>query len=75
MRNDGMLPLAGDVDLIRNGKRPLEAERSVFRTFVCGSSLRVFTDPLGNTAENQPESQLNDALSQFFGNPSVEVPG
>src|SRR6266478_3535938 len=41
-------------------EQPFEEARGVFRTLVCGSSLRIFTDPLGNTAESSPEAEFND---------------
>ncbi len=62
-----------DNDVMRVGEQAFEAERGVFRALVCGSSLRIFADPLGITAESSPESDFNDSLPQVSGSGSVQV--
>jgi len=64
-----------DSDVMRVAEQPFEATRGVFRTFLCGSSLRIFTDPLGITAESSPEAEFNDSLPQVSGSRSVQVSG
>jgi hypothetical protein len=64
-----------DSDVMRVADEPLEAARATFRTLVCGSSLRIFTDPLGFGAESSAEPDFNDSLPQVSGSGSVEVSG
>ncbi len=62
-----------DSDVMRVAEQPFETARGIFRTLVCGSSLRIFTDPLGITAESSPEAELNDSLHGISGSASVEA--
>jgi hypothetical protein len=39
----------------------------------CGSSLRVFTDPRGNGAENCAENDTAGGLRQISGNGSMQI--
>ena len=64
---------AKDPDVMRVAVRPLEAARGVFGTLVCGSSLRIFTDPLRITAENSAEPESRDSLSEVSTSASVQV--
>ncbi len=66
---------AKDADVIGVPEQHSEAARGGFRALVCGSSLRIFTDPLGITVENSPEADLNDSLPQVSGTGSVQVSG
>jgi len=66
---------AKDSDVMRLGEEPFEAASGVFRTLVCGSSLGIFTDPLGITAETSPKAELNDCLPQVSGSGSAQVSG
>src|SRR5216683_2061535 len=50
---------AKDSDVMRVGEQPFEAARGVFRALVCGSSLRIFTDPLGIPTETLAEPDFN----------------
>ena len=64
-----------DSDVMRVAEQPFEAARGVFRSLVCGSSLGIFTDPLGTSPENSPESEFNDSLPQVSGSRSVQMSG
>jgi len=66
---------AKDSDVMRVAEQPFEAARGVFQTLLCGASLRIFTDPLGITAERSPESDFNDSLAEVSGTGSVQVSG
>jgi hypothetical protein len=64
-----------DDDVTRDPHHRREPGRAPFRTFICGSSLKVFSDPLGAEAETCTES--NDALDagQVSGASSLQVSG
>ena len=62
-------------DVMRVVEQPFEAARGAFRAVVCGSSLRIFTDPLGITPESSPEAEFSDSLPQVSGSRSVQVSG
>jgi len=66
---------AKDSDVMRVGRQPIEAAKGVFRALLCGCSLRIFTDPLGITAESSPEPDFNDSLPQVSETGSVQVSG
>ncbi len=66
---------AKDSDVMRVAEQPFEAARGVFRALVCGCSLGIFTDPLGNTAESSPEAEFNDSLPEVSGSGSAQVSG
>jgi hypothetical protein len=66
---------AEDSDVMRVAEHPFEAARGAFRALVCGSSLRIFTDPLGITVENSPEPDSNDSVPQVSGSGSVQMSG
>ena len=44
-----------------------------FRTSVCGSSLKVFSSPMGRAPESWPEAALSGSPSQVSGGSSVEA--
>lgn len=62
-----------DGDLMRVAEQSFEAARGVFRAVLCGSSLRIFTDPLGITGESSPETDFNDSLRRVSDSGSVQV--
>jgi hypothetical protein len=64
---------AKDSDVVRVAEQPVEAARGVFRTLVCGSSLGIFTDPLGITTENSPEADFRDSISKVSGSVPIQV--
>ncbi len=64
---------AKDRDVMRVAEQPHDAPMGVFRALVCGSSLRIFTDPLGVTTESSPEAEFNGSLPQVSGSRSVQV--
>lgn len=67
--------IAKDSDVMRVAEQQIEAPRSEFRTHLCGSSLRVFADPLGNSAENWPEPDSSHSVPQVSGSGSSQVSG
>jgi hypothetical protein len=66
---------AKDSDVMAVAEQRIEEARGVFRGVVCGSSLRIFTDPLGITAESSPEPHSGDSLCKVSGNAPVQVSG
>jgi hypothetical protein len=66
---------AKETDVMRVGEQTSEAGRAVFRALVCGSSLGIFTDPVGITPEGSLEAEFNDSLPQVSGSRSVQVSG
>jgi hypothetical protein len=64
-----------DSDVMRVVEQPFEATRAVFRTLVCGSSLGIFTDPLGITAESSSERNSKGSLPQVSASGSLRVSG
>jgi hypothetical protein len=66
---------AEDSDVMRVTDLRHEAASGVFRTLVCGSSLKVFADPRANSTETSPEPDLNDSLPEVSGSESVQVSG
>lgn len=66
---------AEDSDVVQFAEQPFEAARGVFRTLVCGTSLKVFADPLKNNGETSREPDSSDSLPQVSGTASVQVSG
>ena len=66
---------ATDGDVMRVAEQPFDAARCAFRALVCGSSLRIFTDPLGITPENSPEPDFRDSSSEVSSKAPVQVSG
>jgi hypothetical protein len=64
-----------DTDVMRSAQEPLEEERGVFRTLVCGSSLGIFADPRGTGAESWKDSDINEPRTQVSGYSSAQVSG
>jgi hypothetical protein len=64
-----------DAKVTQNSKQVAVAPKGVFRTMVCGSSLSVFSDPHGNSAENCAENVIADRLPQVSGNRSLQITG
>jgi hypothetical protein len=57
---------------LEQGRPP---EKGAFRAMVCGSSLSVFTDPRGNSAERCQANNSKDDLPQISGSRSIEISG
>jgi len=66
---------AKDSDVMATAEQPFGTVKGLFRTLVFGSSLRIFTDPLGIAAESSPEPDFNHSLPQVSGSRSVQVSG
>lgn len=66
---------AEESDVMQLAEQPFEAARAVFRTLVCGTSLKVFADPLRNSGETWQEPDSSDSLPQVSGTASVQVSG
>ena len=64
-----------DSEVTRNAEQARSSGKTIFRTIVCGSSLRIFTDPRGNRAENSAETVIGDGLSQISSSRSIEISG
>jgi hypothetical protein len=64
-----------DTELTRTTGEARPSGKGVFRAMVCGSSLAIFTDPRGNSAENCAENDVADALPQISSNRSMQTYG
>ncbi|MGB8472559.1 MAG: hypothetical protein WCE61_00585 [Candidatus Acidiferrum sp.] len=64
-----------DDDVMRDAHHRREPGRGAFRTFICGSSLRVFSDPIGGDAESYMENNKGLDAGQGSRVPSVQVSG
>jgi hypothetical protein len=64
-----------DTDVTRNADEARPFGKAIFRTIVRGSSVAIFTDPRGNSAENSAETAIGDGLSQISSNRSIEISG
>jgi hypothetical protein len=62
-----------DRDVMRRVEALSQVEKGLFRAQVCGSSLKVFSDPRGSGAENCTESDFADDSGQASGQVSTEV--
>ena len=63
--------IARDDDVIRDSIQLSDPRKSTFRTFVCGSSLKVFNDPL----ESDVETEIAQTGREIPAESSSEVPG
>jgi hypothetical protein len=66
---------ASDNEIAQFAERSSHAGKRVFGTQVCGSSLKVFSDPLARTRESWSEAELSGSRPQFSGSESMEVSG
>jgi hypothetical protein len=64
-----------DAEVMQSGEQACPSLKRVFRAIVSGSSLRVFTDPRGNDAENWTEYGSVSGSSQISANPSPVISG
>lgn len=67
--------LVRDDDVMQDAHHRREPGRGAFRTFICGSSLKVFSDPLGGDAESCMENNKGLDAGQGSRVPSVQVSG
>ncbi len=67
--------VVGDEVVLGDRVQPKHPGKSAFRTVVCGSSLRVFSDPRDAEAENCVESNDTQGKRRVSGGPSVQVSG
>lgn len=56
--------IAGDEEVTRAGKVGREHGKGTFQTGLCGSSLTVFSDPVGNDTESWAETDIFDTAPQ-----------
>jgi len=59
-----------DSDIIQAAEHSSYAQRGVFRTIVCGVSLKVFTDPVAKRAEFYAERDSPASMGESFGSDS-----
>src|ERR1700730_15547399 len=64
-----------DDEVTQNSKQVAVAPKGVFRTMVCGSSLSVFSDPRGTSAEHCAENVIADGLPQVSSTRSLQISG
>jgi hypothetical protein len=62
-----------DDDVTRNTRPSNERVNGAFSTLVCGSSLKVFSDPVGSDTERGVEGNDPQGIGQASEEPSVEV--
>jgi hypothetical protein len=67
--------IVGDEEVTRVGNAGRELGTGTFRAAVCASSLKVFSDPVGNATESWAETGLFDTVRQDSGQSSAQVPG
>jgi len=67
--------VASDAEINQTRDRPTTGPRAVFRAFVCGASLKVFTDPLGKRPEIYRETNSLTAVPEISNSDSAEVSG
>jgi hypothetical protein len=67
--------IVADDDVMRDAGHCAEPGKSTFRTLVCGSSLKVFSDPLGCDAESWMDRKVARDLDQDSGQSSIPVSG
>ncbi|MGH9824834.1 MAG: hypothetical protein ACREDR_16515 [Blastocatellia bacterium] len=67
--------IIADADVARSAEQPLEANKATFRTLLCGSSLKVFTDPRAGSADSWAERDSTPPVPQVSGNASVQISG
>jgi hypothetical protein len=67
--------VVGDEDVTRVADHSTEPRETIFRTLVCGASLKVFSDPLGCDAESWTERDTAREVEQDSGQSSNQVSG
>jgi hypothetical protein len=64
-----------DDEVMRDANQSVELGNTTFRTLVCGSSLKVFSDPLGCDVESWTESSVAREGKQKSGQSTIQVSG
>jgi hypothetical protein len=64
-----------DQEVAQAGNGAREVCKGTFRAGLCGSSLRVFSDPIGNHAESRSEEDVFEALPENSGQLSAQESG
>lgn len=67
--------VVGDSDVMGDKTQSIERGKGTFRTLVCGSSLKVFSDPLENDVESRKESDSPQRAGQVSGETSIQASG
>ncbi len=67
--------VASDDEVMRSASHSTEPEKGAFRTLVCGSSLKVFSDPLQSDVESWVEAPARQGAGQVSGEVSIQVSG
>lgn len=67
--------VVGDGDVMRDASQSTEPGKGAFRTLVCGSSLKVFSDPIENDVESWMEKDVAGGGGQVSGERPIQVPG
>lgn len=67
--------VVADSDVMRDESQSIELGKGSFRTLVCGSSLKVFSDPLENDVESRKERDSLQRTGQVSGEESIQVSG
>lgn len=64
-----------DTEVTRGLEQCRPSTKTIFRTMICGSSLNVFADPRGKSAESCQENESKDGLPRISGSASIEFSG
>jgi hypothetical protein len=67
--------IVGDDEVMRDANQSVEPGNTIFRTLICGSSLKVFSDPLGCDVESWMERGVAREGDQESGQSPIQVPG
>ena len=67
--------VVADDEAIRDASQSVEPGNTTFRTLACGSSLKVFSDPLGCDVESWMDKDVARKLDQDSGQSSIQVSG
>jgi hypothetical protein len=67
--------VVGDDQVMHDANQSVELGNTTFRTLVCGSSLKVFSDPLGCDVESWTESSVAREGKQESGQSTIQVSG
>jgi hypothetical protein len=67
--------VVSDDEVKGSASQSAERGKAVFRTMVCGSSLKVFSDPMQDDAESCVEGDVRREAGQISGEASIQVSG
>jgi hypothetical protein len=67
--------IVGDDEVMRDASQSVEPGNTIFRTVVCGSSLKVFSDPFGCDVESSMEGGDAREGDHDSGKSSIQVSG